>query len=142
MIYLKELGSKLKETREGMDISLEEASEDLNLTIEELENLEDGNMKFFNDVGKIKMLLEHYGKYLGLNYENLIDDFNEYLFDYTSKLSISEIKKADKKQRKEEKNKIKSPYTTEDSDKKIYIAIGVIIFIAIVIMSLLYFNII
>ena len=51
-------------------------------------------------------------KYLGLDYEALTDEFNEYLFDYTSKLSLDDIKKASQNTKKQVK-KIASPYTLE-----------------------------
>ena len=38
----------------------------------------------------------------------MVDEFNEYLFDYTSKISLDDIKSAKKK---EKEDKVKSPYT-------------------------------
>ncbi len=108
---MKDVGIKLRQARENMDISIEEAAEDLNLMAEEINGLENGDIKFFDNVPKIKELIEIYGKYLGLHCELLIDDFNEYLFDYTSKVSLQAIKKAEKND--DDKLKPKSPYTIE-----------------------------
>ncbi len=108
---MKDVGIKLKQAREAMEISIDEAAQDLNLMVEEIDNLEKGDIKFFDNVPKIKELIEIYGKYLGLHYELLVDDFNEYLFDYTSKISLQAIKKAEKKE--EDNSKPKSPYTIE-----------------------------
>ena len=52
----------------------------------------------------------------------IVEEFNEYLFDFTSKISIDDIKKAEKEQKIKEKNikevKISSPYTQEKSQEK------------------------
>lgn len=109
---MKEIGEKLKEAREGMGISVSEAAEDLKLEVVQIENLEDGNMENFKDIYYLKYLIRDYSKYLGLDKEDLVNEFNEYLFDYTSKISLEDIKKA-KELVKPEEDKIKSPYTIE-----------------------------
>lgn len=135
---MEEIGLKFLEAREGMDISLEEAAEDLNVDVSEIDNLEKGNIKHFSDVFQVRYLIEKYGKYLGLDYELLVDDFNEYLFDFTSKISLQAIKKAKKEKKNVKDDKLKSPYTLEKKDKK-YIFIGIIIcFLIIVILFLLF----
>jgi len=111
---MKEIGEKLKEARENMGISMEEVSSDLNVNIKQIENIESGNMEAFKDIFYLKYFIRDYAKYLGLNKEDLVDEFNEYLFDYTSKLSLDEIKKAQKEEKKDKiEKKIKSPYTIE-----------------------------
>ena len=109
---LKEIGEKLHETRESIGISIEEASEDLKVLPSQIEAIETGDMDKFKDVFSVKYFIRDYAKYLGLSYEDMVDEFNEYLFDYTSKLSIDDIKKA-KKKTKSEEPKISSPYTLE-----------------------------
>ena len=111
---MKEIGEKLKEARQNMGISLEEVAGDLNVPKKQVENLEEGSMESFKDIFYLKYFIRDYAKYLGLNKEDLVDEFNEYLFDYTSKLSLEEIKKAQKEEKKDKiENKIKSPYTIE-----------------------------
>ena len=111
---MKEIGEKLKEARENMNISIDEVSTDLNVKVKQIEDIESGNMEAFKDVFYLKYFIRDYAKYLGLNKEDLVDEFNEYLFDYTSKLSLDEIKKAQKEEKKDKiENKIKSPYTVE-----------------------------
>lgn len=111
---MKEIGEKFKEARENMGISINEVSEDLNVTVDQIENIESGNMEAFKDIFYLKYFIRDYAKYLGLNKEDLVDEFNEYLFDYTSKLSLDEIKKAQKEEKKDKiEKKIKSPYTVE-----------------------------
>ena len=109
---MKEIGEKLKEARENMGISTNEVAEDLKVTIAQIDAIENGKMDSFKDVFYLKYFIRDYAKYLGLNKEDLVDEFNEYLFDYTSKLSLDEIKKARKEEKKEAiEKKIKSPYT-------------------------------
>lgn len=109
---MKEIGEKLKEAREAMGISISEAAEDLKLEVSQIENLEKGDMETFKDVYYLKYLIRDYSKYLGLNKEDLVNEFNEYLFDYTSKISLEDIKQA-QNLIKEDEDKIKSPYTIE-----------------------------
>ena len=119
---MKEIGEKLKEARESMGITIEEAAIDLKLRPSQLENIEEGNREAFKDVFYLKMFIKNYSKYLGLDYDEMVEEFNEYLFDFTSKISIEDIKKAEKEQRKKEKKlktvKIASPYTVEKQQQK------------------------
>lgn len=134
---MKEIGEKLKETRESIGVSIEEAAEDLKMRPIQLENIEAGDMNAFKDVFSLKYFIRDYSKYLGLDYEDMIDEYNEYLFDYTSKLSLDDIKKAKKKmngKKKGEAKRIASPYTA--SKRKFEIP-PVVIYIAILLTVLL-----
>lgn len=110
---MKEIGEKLKDTRENIGISIDEAAEDLKVKVSQIEEAEAGNMKAFKDIFSLKFFIRDYSKYLGLNYDEMVDEFNEYLFDYTSRISLDDIKNAKKTDKKEEVVKIKSPYTIE-----------------------------
>lgn len=114
---MKEIGERLREAREAMGISVEEAAEDLKIRPAQLENIEDGNKEAFKDVFYLKFFIRDYAKYLGLDYEALTEEFNEYLFDYTSRLSLDDIKKASEKNKKKVK-KIASPYTLERKQQR------------------------
>ena len=116
MVFMKEIGEKLKEARENIGISIEEASEDLKVLPSQIESIEIGEMDKFKDVHAVKNFIHDYAKYLGLRYEDIVDEFNEYLFDYTSKLSLDDIKKAKKKDSKKEEARISSPYTLEPKE--------------------------
>lgn len=128
---MKEIGEKLKETRESMGISIEEASEDLKVKPNQLTDIEEGNKEAFKDVHYLKYFIRDYSKYLGLDYEAMVEEFNEFVFDYTSKISIDDIKKATNKNK--EKNNVKkivSPYTLDkDNEKKMpkSLIIGIVI---------------
>lgn len=119
---MKEIGEKLREARESMGITIEEAATDLKLRPSQIENIEEGNKDAFKDIFYLKMFIKNYSKYLGLDYDEMVEEFNEYLFDFTSKISIEDIKKAEKEQRKKEKKlktvKIASPYTIEKKQQK------------------------
>ncbi len=138
---MKEIGIKLKETRESMGISMEEAAEDLKVKKIQIENIEDGNMDAFKDIFYLKYFIRDYSKYLGLNYEDMVDEFNEYLFDYTSKISIEDIKQAKNKEKPEKKQekRIMSPYTIENRKRilfpnvLIFVGIGILLLISILV---------
>ena len=78
----------------------------------------------------LKYFIRDYAKYLGLDGEKLVDEFNEFLFDFTSKIPISEIEKA--KQNNEIKKDIVSPYTSNKSNNKKQKIIIISIIIAVV----------
>ena len=109
---MKNIGIKLKTKREENGLSVEEVAEDLKMRPSQITSIEEGKIEDFKDVFYLKYFIRDYAKYLGLNKEDLVDEFNEYLFDYTSKLSLDDIKRAQKEEKKDTiEKKIKSPYT-------------------------------
>ena len=109
---MNEIGTMLKSTREDSGVSLEEASEDLKIKALILENIEEGNIGCFKDIFVLKDYISNYAQYLGLDPEKTIDEFNEYLFEYTSKIPVKAIEKAISNKEKEDiGEKIISPYT-------------------------------
>lgn len=108
---MKELGEYLKHTRIDNGVSMEEAAEDLELSTSQLENIESGNVRAFKDVYGLKQYIRQYAKYLGLDPEKVVDEFNGFLFEHTSKISLDDIKEAQRKLEEKEQKKIKSPYT-------------------------------
>lgn len=131
---MKEIGLKLKAKREENGVSLEEAASDLKMRVSQLESIEEGKQEEFKDVFSLKYFIRDYAKYLGLDGEAMLDSFNEYLFEQTSKISLEEIEEAKKKKEEKEKDmKILSPYTVTSKDKKrIYILIAFVIIVIIV----------
>lgn len=143
---MKEIGEYLKETRIEVGVSLDEAAEDLNLSENVLENIESGNVRAFKDIYALKDDVIAYAKYLGIDSEKIEDEFNEFLFEKTSKISVADIMNAQRvKDEEENKRQVISPYTMEYKEKKnlrpIYISI-LLIFIAIIVIYLisLYLN--
>ena len=136
---MKDIGERLKETRESMGITLEEAAEDLKVELTQIQNLEEGNMENFKDVYYLKYLIRDYSKYLGLDKEKLINEFNEYLFDYTSKISLEDIKKAQDEMKDQEKERVRSPYTIEPKQKSSFVPALFYIFAIIIASLVIYF---
>ena len=55
---MKDIGTKFQEKREEIGIKLEEAAKDLDITVAQLENLEDGNVNAFKDIFFLKELIK------------------------------------------------------------------------------------
>ena len=89
-----ETGNTLKSTREAMGLSLDEVFKDLDIPVIQLEQIEAGAVGSFDDIFELKRMMLEYAKYLGINTEDVEKKFNEYMFDYTSKIPMNEIQKA------------------------------------------------
>ena len=131
-----ETGNTLKSTREAMGLSLEEVFKDLDIPVIQLEQIEAGAVGAFDDIYELKRMMLEYAKYLGINTEDVEKKFNEYIFDYTSKIPMNEIQKAINAKEKEddEEDRIASPYTQIQTKEKVlpYIIIGIIIVVLII----------
>ena len=130
---MKNIGLKLKDKREENGLSIEEVAEDLKMRPSQISSIEEGKTEDFKDVFYLKYFIRDYAKYLGLDSERILDEFNEYLFDMTSKIPIELIKEA--KKDKNENNDTISPYTKESSKikvPKIIIGLAAIVIIIIV----------
>ena len=139
MTDINDISEVLKSTREMSGLTLDEVSKDLEIPVLSLEQIEDGNIGAFKDIFVLKDYLESYAKYLGLDYEDVIDEFNEYMFEKTSKIPMEEIEKAVKEKEKEESesNRIASPYTKaapiKSNKQIIFILVLIIVLIVIAI---------
>lgn len=139
---MKEIGLKLKQKREENGVSLEEAAEDLKMRKSQLNSIEEGRKEDFKDIFSLKYFIRDYAKYLGLDGEEILDEFNEYLFEQTSKISVEEIEEAKKEKEDRERNmKILSPYTVTSKDKKKKIIIIAIVILLITIGIIGYISI-
>ena len=142
---MKEIGEKLRQTRESMGISIDEVAQDLKIRTSQIEKIEQGNRDSFKDVFYLKMFIKNYAKYLGLDEEGILEEFNDYLFDFTSKINLDDIKKAEKDKIKKDKKvksvKIATPYTVMKNQQKtvprFLIIGGIILFIVIVIYAII-----
>lgn len=127
----------LKNAREEAGISIEEVSRDLGISELILKNIEEGHIGAFKDIFEIKSYVIEYAKYLGFEEDMIIDKFNEYLFEYTSKIPVSKIEKAIKDNKDDDKEKIVSPYTMPKIHEKkgtyllIYLLIILLVIFAI-----------
>ncbi len=107
---MKELGESLSFLRRENGVTISEASHDLGILEKEIECIENGNFKVFKDVYDLKKAILSYAKYLGMDEKIIQDEFNEYLFEKTSKISKKDIQDAMKKE-EEKEDKVSSPYT-------------------------------
>ncbi len=140
---MDEIGSLFKATRESSGISIGEVSNDLNIKDVVIENIEDGKIGSFKDIYELKGYVESYAKYLGLDETKIIDKFNEYLFEYTSKIPVKEIEDAVLEQTKEMKleNKVVSPYTKQVDKKKKSLYIIIYILVILVVISIIVWSV-
>lgn len=133
---MKNIGLKLKEKRIQNGLSIDEVAEDLKLRPSQIESIEEGRKDDFKDIFYLKYFIRDYAKYLGLDSEKILDDFNEYLFDETSKIPVDLIKEAQKEKEELTANEKVSPYTKSSKGKiqlpKILIGFGIIIVLIVV----------
>ncbi len=136
---MKEIGEYLKRTRIKNGVSITEVAEDLDFSTTLLENIESGNVRAFKDVYELKDAVKAYAKYLGLDSEKVVDEFNGFLFQHTSKISLEDIKAAQKKLEEKDKNKVKSRYTKEYKEKVSRVPIIAVIFGLLVLSLFIWF---
>lgn len=131
--HINEVSELLKNTRESSGVSLEEVSKDIDIPVLILNQIEDGSMGAFKDIFELKKYLNEYSKYLGLNPDEIIDNFNEYMFEKTSKIPLEKIEKAAKDTMEIEANdtRIASPYTKSAPKSKTAEFIITLIIVAI-----------
>ena len=135
-----EVGENLKNAREISGVTIEEVSADLYIPVIFLEQIEEGNMGSFKDIFELKQYIKDYAKYIGLNPDDVIDEFNSYLFETTSKIPMAEIEKAVREKEIEERKeqRVASPYTKAIPKSHTwpyiltYIAIVILVILAIV----------
>ncbi len=145
---MKEIGQSFKEAREKIEITKEEVIKDLNITMGQLENLEDGNANAFKDVFFLKDLVKKYAKYLNLDEDEIMSLFNDFIFGYTSRIPVDDILEQTREiniiEKKNNVDKISSPYTKTKKESNLkYIVLytsAVILLIVLVFLILAYFN--
>lgn len=141
---MNDIGNDLKSARISSSVNLEEASKDTGIPLAALEQIEDGSIGSFKDIFELKGYLETYAKYLGLNSEEIIDNFNEYMFEYTSKIPVDDLEKAIREKEKEEiikesetnEIRIVSPYlkpVEKDSSLRIIITVSIILILIVLV---------
>ena len=127
---MEEIGNLFLLTRQSAGISLKEVSEDLDIEQVVLENIEDGKSGAFSDIFLLKEYVASYAKYLGLDYERIIDEFNEYVFESTSKIPVKDIEKQIIENKKnDDQIKVVSPYTRKEKPVKsgLYLTVYIVI---------------
>lgn len=138
---MKELGEYLKSTRISNSVSIEEAADDLDLSTSQLENIENGNIRAFKDVYTLRQYVSQYAKYLGLNPEKISEEFNDFLFEHTSKISLDDILEAKRKIDEKEQKKVVSPYTIIPKKKVNIWPFVLLIFIIVTLFLIIYITV-
>lgn len=140
---MTDIGEDFREARIASSVSLEEASNDTGIPLMALNQIEEGSIGSFKDIFELKEYLRTYAKYLGFDPEKIIKEFNEFMFEYTSKIPAIKLEKeivAKEKQDAYEESmtqeiKVVSPYLKSkqksEAPKYILIAIVIILLIAI-----------
>ena len=146
---MKEIGESFKEARETIGISKSEVIKDLNITESQLDNLEDGNINAFKDVFFLKETIKKYTKYLNLDEDEIMDKFNDFMFNYTSRIPVEDILEQTREiniiESKNTENKVVSPYTIKRKKSNgikyalIYI-VSVFILVVLVLLIVKYFT--
>ena len=70
-----EIGQALKSARESSGLKIDEVSNDLEIPVLVLEQIEEGSIGAFKDIFKLKEYLKFYSRYLGLDEDEIIDEF-------------------------------------------------------------------
>ena len=140
-VILKELGEYLKKVREDNGVEIEEAAEDLKISNQILSNIECGNTRVFRDILELKENVIAYAKYLGLDCEKITDEFNNFMFEHTSKISLNDILEAEKASDEKNKKVVRSPYTKPHKKtinvKIIKIFLGFVLFLILVVLAII-----
>ena len=143
---MNEIGKNFKMARSDAGLSLEEVEKDTGIPIASIEQIEEGSIGAFKDIFVLRDYLTTYAKYLVMDETKVLDKFNEYMFEYTTKLPAERIEKAMRKQKikeeieEKESNSIKvsTPYLSfqeKTSYKGIIvplIIIGVLVIITLI----------
>jgi cytoskeletal protein RodZ len=142
---VKDIGIKFKEARESIGLSIEEVCNDMQVTQAQLDNLEDGNANAFKDIFFLKELVKKYAKYLNLDIDEIMEEFNDFIFNFTSRIPVEEIEEKVKEISKEEKSisskKIYSPYTSSKTSKKVMSPIMLYIIAVALVIALIFLSI-
>ena len=81
----------------------------------------------------LKKYISNYAKYLGLDADKIVDEFNEYVFETTSKIPVKDIEKEIEENTKGNEEKVFSPYTRHE--KKPNNVLYVLVYVLIVILA-------
>lgn len=136
---MNEIGELFRLTREEAGVSITEASKDLEIKESFLENIEDGNIGCFKDIFVLKDYIVNYSKYLGIDSDRILNEFNEYMFEYTSKIPLDEIEREIEEQNpKTNKKEVLSPYTkaSKKYNKSLYVFLYTCILLLVLVVTI------
>lgn len=143
---MKEIGETFKEAREKIGLSIDEVCSDLEVTAAQIDNLEAGNINAFKDVFFLKDLIASYAKYLNLDAPSIVEAYDSFMFDYTTKISMDDIltKTRELEIKEKDQKRIISPYTKKIKDEKKgrWLLVGIIGLIALIVLGIVIYNLV
>ena len=74
-------------------------------------------MKAFKDIYELRHKMQTYAKYLGLDSDKVADEFNEFLFAHTSKISLKDIEEENKQEEKKEEEQQEEKQEEQEEQK-------------------------
>jgi len=73
----EKIGQELRETRQGLDISLEQAAEETHIRLHYLQALEDGDLSQLPSKAHVRGFLRAYAEYLGMASDSLLTNLDQ-----------------------------------------------------------------
>jgi len=73
----EKIGQELRETRQGLDISLEQAAEETHISLHYLQALEDGDFSQLPSKAHVRGFLRAYAEYLGMASDSLLTNLDQ-----------------------------------------------------------------
>ena len=104
---MKDIGNFLREKREEKGISLTEVEKDLKIRKKYLQNLEEGNIDIIPGKTYLVGYLRNYGKYLGIDEENINQIIQTYNNLEKRKVDLKKIKEENSYTKKRDRSKFK-----------------------------------
>ena len=90
--YLEHIGAILKERRLELKFSLEDMSEKTKLSVVQLEAIEAGNIKLFeDDLSYLSYFVRYYSNALGIDYNDIRGQLDDSIMAYTDSISVSKV---------------------------------------------------
>lgn len=78
------IGEKLKQRRLELGLTLEDIQEKTKITTAKLRAIEEGNLSYFSyELSYLKFYIQYYAQSIGVSYDELSDDFNEAIEQYS-----------------------------------------------------------
>lgn len=94
VICLEKIGSILKQRRIEQNLTIQQIHEKTKLSTTQLEAIERGDIAFFKeDLSYLSYFVRYYANALGINYDDLREDMDHTISEFTSSLTLSQIQK-------------------------------------------------
>ncbi len=134
---MSNIGQKLRDRREELELSLEDVSNKTKISVKKLAAIEENNLQALDeDLSYVKFYVRNYCQVLHLNFEDFRDELSENLLEHTQTISLLQIK-----EREEINNSIKTKAkaSSKKNIRKIdYSFVSLISVIVVLIVSLIF----